>query len=813
MATPIQPDEEAADVQEPAPPADESTSPPSAPRGGASPATIGAIAAVVIIVVIVLALLAVGIIPGLHSAGSPSSPKSSQPTPSTYAVQFNESGLPSGTSWSVTLNGTTSNSTSTTLAFTESNGSYGFTASAGNSYSAAPASGTVSVSGQAIYRSIAFTPTSSSTGGKYGVTFTESGLPSGSSWSVDLGGSSLSSTTTTIAFQEANGSYPYTVGTVSGYSASPPSGTVDVSGRSVSESVTFSKSSGAPTYSVTFTESGLTSGTSWAVDLVAFTFSSTSTTVQFNEPNGTYSYTVIPPTGYRATPSSGSVMVAGGPASVSITFTGRASPSGSYNVTFHETGLAPAGDWAVYLTGNASPIEFASSGEGPYIGMVLPNGTYTWFVASLTAASTPTTPGGTFTVAGAAVEQSVTFGPVSPPTSELYPVTFRETGLAPGTNWSVIVDFNVSLSNYSTTSSLVIMLPNGSDVYVASAVGFSSCTGYSPCYAGLTISAAPVSVAVTFLPTYPVRFTESGLPSSDAWAVSVLGTLASAGAGSPIVVNETNYSYSYVIPTYSFLGPLSYTPNPASGSFTISGSGRTIAIAFTKAENYTLTFSESGLPSGAAWETDISSDVTEWNGGSTSSGPIVFTLINGSYYWTAFEVSPNTSYVPATIEGWLTVSGHALSVSVQFTYAPQDRLVLVADSAVYFYYYLSPPEGLEWNLTIGGVTHAVVGGMIGLALPNGTYAYHITPPPGFLAFPSSGNLTVDDPNPMPAFSPVLFANMYLYVAFAPAPAPPILAAMGPAPAPVAGATSLTSVVSGAIGWTTVAPSPGVPRRT
>jgi len=74
----------------------------------------------------------------------------------------------------------------------------------------------------------------------YVVTFTESGLQTGTSWSISLNGTSQSSTTSSISFQEPNGTYSFTVGSIAGYSASPPSGSLTVSGSSVNETIVFS---------------------------------------------------------------------------------------------------------------------------------------------------------------------------------------------------------------------------------------------------------------------------------------------------------------------------------------------------------------------------------------------------------------------------------------------------------------------------------------------------------------------------------------------------------------------------------------------
>jgi uncharacterized repeat protein (TIGR02543 family) len=76
----------------------------------------------------------------------------------------------------------------------------------------------------------------------------------------------------------------------------------------------------APTYSVTFNESGLT-GQQWSVDLNGSTTSS-ATSIAFSKLlDGTYPYSINPPSGYAASPASGTVLVSGVNQSVSVGFT------------------------------------------------------------------------------------------------------------------------------------------------------------------------------------------------------------------------------------------------------------------------------------------------------------------------------------------------------------------------------------------------------------------------------------------------------------------------------------------------------------
>ena len=62
----------------------------------------------------------------------------------------------------------------------------------------------------------------------YSVTFTESGLPPGTNWSVTTNGVRESNTTSSIRFEIPHGTYNYTIGSVSDYRVSPGKGTLTV---------------------------------------------------------------------------------------------------------------------------------------------------------------------------------------------------------------------------------------------------------------------------------------------------------------------------------------------------------------------------------------------------------------------------------------------------------------------------------------------------------------------------------------------------------------------------------------------------------
>jgi magnesium-transporting ATPase (P-type) len=145
---------------------------------------------------------------------------------------------------------------------------------------------------------------------------------------VTLNGTTETSTTSIISFTEPNGTYSFSIASINGYSVSPSSGRITVNGSNVNVGITFT----LVTYTVTFTESGLPSGTIWYVNLSnGQSFSSTTDTITFNEPNGTYSYTIsTEDKNYVPVISSGTFTVNGSNLNQTITFKAVTTPT---NVT------------------------------------------------------------------------------------------------------------------------------------------------------------------------------------------------------------------------------------------------------------------------------------------------------------------------------------------------------------------------------------------------------------------------------------------------------------------------------------------------
>ncbi len=293
-------------------------------------------------------------------------------------VVFAESGLPPGTRWSVTLDGEVLSATSAEIEFQVPNGSWQFRVAAPAGFVASPAAGTVVVNGTLVSRSIQFVLAS------YTVAFVESGLPNGTSWSVTLGNRTLTGTNATIVFAEPRGVFPYTIADVAGWHETTLAyaGTVDVNGSNVT----------APTlaffpfeYGAFVGESGLPAGTLWTVNLTGGTYSGNTASIDFSEPNGTYSFSVWTPANYTGARGSYALVVAGGPGRALVGF------NETFAITFDRpVGASPGNEWTVYLNGTTADggrrggllpqAQVVRSTTAATLRVLARNGTYTYAI-------------------------------------------------------------------------------------------------------------------------------------------------------------------------------------------------------------------------------------------------------------------------------------------------------------------------------------------------------------------------------------------------------------------------------------------------
>lgn len=154
--------------------------------------------------------------------------------PLKYSVTFQELGLAAGTSWSVTLNGTTNTSATSVVEFLEADGPYSYTLAPVSGYdNVSPANGTVTVADRNVTILLRFVAI-------YAVHFAETGLPTNFSWAVLWNGSTFAAAAgASFSVEEANGSYEFSVAPEYGYLPNPANGTILVNGANVSKSIQF----------------------------------------------------------------------------------------------------------------------------------------------------------------------------------------------------------------------------------------------------------------------------------------------------------------------------------------------------------------------------------------------------------------------------------------------------------------------------------------------------------------------------------------------------------------------------------------------
>ncbi len=273
------------------------------------------------------------------------------------------------------------------------------------------------------------------------ISFVESGLPAGTTWTIDLGSQSNSSTTPTIGFHASIGLDNYSVPSTDGYVAIPSSGAVNVSTANRTFAIAFYPGP-ASVFTVTFTQTTLPGSTPWWVWLNSTTSGSasilysSSESLAFYVPNGTYEYSAGAPN-YTAEPASGPVNLTGTNLTEPLTF---------LSTPVHETfdaslaandSTIPLGESVTFTTstlGGIVPFQFA---------YVLPPGCPTTGTDSSVVACQPSQEG-TFTVSvtvtdgnGTTANASTTLT-VDPPSTSTPPSVHTKPATTPAWEYVAI---------------------------------------------------------------------------------------------------------------------------------------------------------------------------------------------------------------------------------------------------------------------------------------------------------------------------------------------------------------------------------------
>ncbi|MCI4335682.1 MAG: thermopsin family protease [Thermoplasmata archaeon] len=382
-----------------------------------------------------------------------------------YRVNFLESGLPPLASWSVTFNGQTLSTTNSSLSFLATNGTYGFRTGLVPGFASTPTTGVLTVNGTAFSQPLVWAPVT------YALTFTETGLPAGAVWGVQLNAVAHFTSNASLFLREVNGSYSYSYLVVPGYLPTPAVGQVNLTGAGATIPVQW----GLASYGITVQESGLPLGTIWSATLDGITHSSSAAVLAFGLANGSYAYSITSIAGYSVQPRVGTLNISGQPQALSVTF----SPV-VYTLTFTESGLPAGAEWSVTIGA------LAAVSTGTIISFSLPNGTYSFEIAT-GASDVASIPGSTITIDGQGGDLAVPFLAVN---------GFLQGTILPA-NASVYL--NGSLVRSAGGWVNLTLLP-GSYVVTVSLAGFQQYTTTLEVRAG---TVTPLNVTLTAIPATP----------------------------------------------------------------------------------------------------------------------------------------------------------------------------------------------------------------------------------------------------------------------------------------------------------------------
>jgi len=317
------------------------------------------------------------------------------------------------------------------------------------------------------------------------VMYSETGLASGTPWSVSLRDYSLTTTNTTLTFYEAPGNWSDQISNVSGYQLITPGAgawwqrSITVGDAPVDQPVRFSPiSPPGPYFTLTFRAGGLPAGGTWRVTVRNVSESAGSgAPIVFSEHPGAYAaeagaaggFTVITPLSFT---------LGNAPLTVTVDF----QPQNV--VIWNETGLGPGLNWSVLVNGASN------TSSGGWVTTHLLNGTYSFTIPGVRD-YVPSPGTGTLDLTGSGAIVEVRF------LQATFSVTFAFTGLPAGAAYQVRLSDS---SERTTLDSFGFQIPNGTYTYDVSAP-----TGYypSPSHGNVTIAGRPTVIAIAIHPTGP----------------------------------------------------------------------------------------------------------------------------------------------------------------------------------------------------------------------------------------------------------------------------------------------------------------------
>ena len=618
--------------------------------------------------------------------------------PVTYKITFTEENLPAGADWSVhafdnnySVNYYNASSGSTKIAFLQ-NGTYNYT---GSFNGVATPEHEFNVTGVPLNFLVIFPVT-------YKITFTEENLPAGVDWSIHAYNSGVyyynSSSGSSMTAYLPNGTYNYT-GSFSGVTT--PRQEFNVTGASTGFTVIF-----PVTYKITFTEKNLPADAYWNINAfnnnqsVDYSNSSSDSSMIAYLPNGTYLYEGYCYYGGLSTPYI-EFNVTGVPMTFNVVF-----PE-TYSVVFTETGLPAGTNWFVSGFNSTLGYNFYKSSSTSTILVSLRNASYTYTVTTSLSGWKPSSSSGSFIVSGSPVNvPTITFSTTD------HAVQFKESGLLRGTSWYVI--FNAT-EETSTSNNITFYVPNGSYTYaLQTPVPGSPGTRYvgSPSSGTVTVSGFNVSENVSYSTQY---YLTTAVSPNGTGTVSPSSSWFSAGSSVTLTAKALS---GYTFSSWSGSGTGSYTGTNNPLTLTMNGPVSETANFVVKPTIYTLSFTESGLPSGTSW-------TMTFNGATNSStnSVMTFSAPNGTY---SFGASNLSGYYTANYFGSISVKGNDVSIPI-----------------IYYHYAYISGTVTPHNATVDINGHSVSvsgSGLFNVSEASGTYSIVVSES-GYITYYNNVTLT------------------------------------------------------------------------
>ena len=694
-------------------------------------------------VVVVIALLGASfaLIGGHTNRGSPSTGGylPFQGGSGGYTLTIRETGLPAGHLWNVSLGGDGSggfvtlngSSNSTIIQFTLANGNYSFTpASVGYASNVTMTTpnqrpDSVTVSGSKLTYKVYFNKT-------YDVTLIENGLPSRMEWMSsltdlsynDVSSSNITSSNTT-AFNLVNGTWIVSAGPfVSGYSgyvayfnnSDQTYQYLNINGSPMTVYVHFIRA-----YNINFTETGLPANSIWKINIANTTMESKGvfnsvyatmanyTLPEFND-TWYYSFSTSVPGGYFAYPSGGSVQVAGNNVTVAVTFS-KSTPSGYYLLNFTEMDLPPGTLWYVTLNGST---ESSNSGT---ITFSVADGTYSYIVGNVTG-YTQMPSSGNITVSGSNIVQTIKFTPLV-----TAPPVWAFVGAYGKYSFTAVYKGSSSSVNL-TVQAIAVELSNDTvELRITSQSAASGTTNNTTGY--LNWNNFSIWLGKGLISELNNGTSPLGPNASISTSVKI-STPDGTFLTDKVVLSQNGQDLTYYFDTYSGVLIAIYQTN-ATGSITGSITSTNIPEGGTALSYYTVSFSESGLPAGAAWYVNLSNGLSY----TSTSGTISIKEPNGTYSYSI--ASSNKIFSPAPSSGSFTVNGG--SVSVPITFSQFKYTVTFSETGL--------PSGTSWYVNFSGLNKSSTAGTIAFTATNGTYSFTIGNVSGYSVSASSGTISVN----------------------------------------------------------------------